>query len=375
VRAEEPAATAKASVAPLAPSILVLHKRQHTNGVAQIERAAELGFRRVNIVATLRCRIDRDGRVESFGIHERSRYAPLDDARLAWFRQHLAEVVVAAASRKMSISVVAHLNSGGPIHDWRNYFAFDPLVKYQGYSYQEAMIESLVAALAAARPTGRVELALAGEMGRSVSEHPESYVEMIERLKSDPRLPSLGLGVSLNFDHPAGERTPTANQCGGLERLFAASDFLGMSNYRWFDPPPRAEQFGEAVEAFYEQLDLPGVSSHRKLPLHFTEIAIGGGKENDVPASTPEEAAKTPWIGCSRPSASPWTTEPMRQFRVDFHRALLGFLKSPPGGVRIGGAYLWSEGSWDPLDIVDQGFYDAEIAEMIRQHNAAAVEQ
>jgi hypothetical protein len=39
----------------------------------------------------------------------------------------------------------------------------------------------------------------------------------------------------------------------------------------------------------------------------------------------------------------------------------------------MGGAYLWSEGSWDPLDIVDRGFFDAEIAAMIRRHNAAAV--
>jgi hypothetical protein len=59
----------------------------------------------------------------------------------------------------------------------------------------------------------------------------------------------------------------------------------------------------------------------------------------------------------------------MREFRLDFHRALLDFLRHQPAAHRVAKAFLWSEGSWDPMDIAEAGFGDAEIISLIQQHN------
>ena len=59
----------------------------------------------------------------------------------------------------------------------------------------------------------------------------------------------------------------------------------------------------------------------------------------------------------------------MQQLRIDYHRALLDFLREQSGPNRVEHAYLWSEGSWDPMDIQQSGFGDPEIIAMIQEHN------
>ena len=49
--------------------------------------------------------------------------------------------------------------------------------------------------------------------------------------------------------------------------------------------------------------------------------------------------------------------------------ALLEFLTQPASTNPVTEAFLWSEGSWDPMDIADQGFADQEIIKMIHEHN------
>ena len=54
------------------------------------------------------------------------------------------------------------------------------------------------------------------------------------------------------------------------------------------------------------------------MPLHFSEVGIGGGKEKGL-AKTPLEASKTPWNGSDKPKRNPWQSPEMQRFRVEFH--------------------------------------------------------
>jgi hypothetical protein len=181
----------------------------------------------------------------------------------------------------------------------------------------------------------------------------------------------LQVGVSLNFDKVAGHHEPTDAQWQAVGKLLEECDFLGVSNYRWADLPIGPDDFAAAIESLRNQLDHPSVTAHRTLPLHFTEIGLGGCRDHGVPARSPEEAIKTPWLGTTAAEWSPWSNEELRALRRQYHAALLEFLRDPPPGIVMQGAYLWTEGSWDPLDLIDRGFLDADLVRQIRTHNAA----
>ncbi|MCA9237187.1 MAG: hypothetical protein KDA44_17055 [Planctomycetales bacterium] len=364
------------AAAGLYPSVILFHKPHHDDGPAQVRHVAELGFRKVQVVVTLQCELDQQRNVVRYGRARGWRMSPLDEQSLAEFREALRQTFAAVAAERMQVAIVAHLNSAGRIDDWRNHFRFDPLAEYDGYSYQTAVIDSIADAAAAELPADAVvDFSLCGEMGRSVFEHADSYQAMIDRLRQREKGPHWRLGVSLNFDGPASELEPTEEQSAAVTALLGASDLVGISEYRWFDLPPDPGDFAAAVEQFYAAMDQLGVHGHRTLPLHFSEVGLGGGSGGNRPAKTPADAALKPWEGVATPRNNPWTTDEMRDFRRAYHAALLGFLADPPDGIPVTDAFLWSELSWDPLDVIDRGFADEAIAAAIRTHNAAVSEQ
>ncbi|MBX3432117.1 MAG: hypothetical protein KF847_02095 [Pirellulales bacterium] len=370
--AEAPAAKAESapSGAGLYPSAILYHKLHHDDVPVQLRRVAELGFRRVQLVVTLHVEIDEQFQVQRYFVQSERRHVPLDEKSLAEFRTTLRKAFAEAARLGLGVSVAAHLNSTGKIDEWRNHFRFDPLAEYEGFTYREALIEPIVEAAAAEMPADAVvDLSLCGEMGRSVFEHPEAYRQMIGKIRDRAGGLRRRLGVSLNFDNQASEANPSAEQIAALNALLAESDLLGMSQYRWFMLPPDAGDFAGAVEQFYAGLDKLGVKGHRTLPLVFTEVGLGGGAGGNRPATLPLAAALRPWEGVANSWQSPWLEPGMRKFRVDYHRALLEFLAAPPREVPIVEAFLWSELSWDPLDVIDRGFADEDIAKMIGEHN------
>lgn len=359
-----------AHAAPLSPSILLFHKPRHTSGLKSVRRAADLNCPRVNVVATMHCQLDDERRVLRYGVVKQGRFVPLDATRLLEFQRTLRETFREADDHGMQISVVAHLNSWGDIYDWRNFFQFDPLEELDGFTYQRAVIEPIVSALVEAGvPIAHTELSLTGEMGHSVFNHAASYRRIVAELRSREASKRLALGVSLNFNRVAGESETSASQNQQVQRLIDESDFLGMSNYRWFSLPVTPNIFVEAIEAFMAQLQARDIFVPVNLPLHFTEVGIGGGREDGKLASSPEIAAKTPWQGSDRRSRNPWSSSTMQSFRVEYHRALLEFLKIQPSAYQVQGAYLWSEGSWDPMDLQDRGFADPQIIRLIQEHN------
>lgn len=367
----------KSKPATLSPSVLLFHKRHHDDGPGQVARIARAGFKRLQVVVTLYVRIDEQGRILEFGRKSGRTFVQFDDKQRAAFREALAETFRSAAEHDMEIAVVAHLNSAGPVHDWRNNFVFDPLVEYRGYTYGQAMLQPIVEALRTTPLAKKeVDFAVAGEMGRSVFDHPSSYTTLLRQLRANARLPRLRLGVSLNFTHVAGEGRdpapvpPETNRLPAAQALFDACDFLGMSNYRWFEPPPQPGQFRQAVDAMLDELKKHGVLWDAAKPVHFTEIGIGGGMPGRRVATTPREAARTPWEGFGPRQPNPWNDPSLRKLRREYHDALLKFLASQSKRPRVSSAYLWSEGSWDPIGTLDAGFEDGAILQQIHAQQA-----
>ena len=134
--------------AQLNPSILMFHKPHHTQGIKYVQRAAELGSHHVNVVVTLLCNINKQHQIISYGVIKNGKYVPLNEELLTEFRNSLQEVFSEVAAQNMELSVLAHLNAGGKIYEWRNNFLFDPLAKYNGYSYQETLINTIADTLA-----------------------------------------------------------------------------------------------------------------------------------------------------------------------------------------------------------------------------------
>ncbi len=365
-----------ARAAALSPSILLFHKPYHTEGVRAVRRAAELHCSCVNVVVTLHCKIDQDRQVLGYGTLQHGKFVPLSEQTLLMFQETIQQTFAAAIAEGMDIAILAHLNSWGEVYDWRNQFQFDPLTKYGKYNYQEALIGPIANAIAAtAKPTTHIELSLAGEMGRSVFAHADSYQKIIESLRTGERVPQMELGVSLNFNRVSGEDQPTPEQQRQVQQLIDSSDFVGLSNYRWFDFPPKPSGFAKAIEHFLTEMKARGVTVPANRPLHFSEVGIGGCTEGERLTTSPAVASKTPWQGSDRIARNPWASSKMRDLRVDFHRALLDFLKHQPSQNPVTSAFLWSEGSWDPMDIREAGFLDAEILALIQRHNSEMAER
>lgn len=369
---QAPQEHARSQSAPLEPSVLLFHKPHQTDGRPAIRRAAALGCKRVNIVATMFTRINENQEVLEYGMVRRGQFEPLDSQQLEVFRNALYDAFAEATTLGMDISLLAHLNSWGENSEWRNYFRFDPLREYRGYTYQEAVIAPILEALAEAEvPLNHVELSLCGEMGTSVFSHPESYRQIVRAIRRQYPTTPPSLGISLNFHQVAGKAEPTVEASQAVESLIDECDFLGLSNYHWFELPVEVSDFTQAVDDFLKELGAHGVTVSREKPLHFSEVGIGGYNEaGKIPAS-PAEAAKAPWQGTTRNSRDPWKTPAMRQLRVDYHRSLLTFLQQQPATHRVTQAFLWSEGSWDPMDVSGDGFADETILEMIQRHNAS----
>lgn len=188
-------------------------------------------------------------------------------------------------------------------------------------------------------------------------------------------------------------------------------DFMGISNYakspvgvttRDLDKAMKVAASEIKVASAGAALDLGamarGEDSKRRafgkgpLTLVWSEFGIGGGRSmcGDVPVKNAGEAGRWPHAGIYgswEPKMDPWVGEraapDARAYRKDFHNAALQLLAS--GGSAefpLDSGYLWSLTSWDPQAVhpasrapggaPKSGFYDAEIAAMIKAHNEKA---
>ncbi|HEY6563521.1 MAG TPA: hypothetical protein VIY86_03445, partial [Pirellulaceae bacterium] len=216
-----------------------------------------------------------------------------------------------------------------------------------------------------------VTLALSGEMGRSLFAFPASYLQMVDWIRQRPNGPHVAVGVALNHGGIAGDHVLNASQRHDLQELLERLQFLGFSDYRQVQVPPRIADFEEHVEYFLSEWKALGLEVPPAMPLHFSEVGIGGyaatGHTED-----PAAAVKTPYAGGGSHRGSPWVTPEMRTLRLEYHTALLAFLKQQSAIHPVTAAFLWSTGSWDPQGIREPGAADSEITQRIRTHNASA---
>jgi hypothetical protein len=281
----------------------------------------------------------------------------------------------------MEVFILPHIDAGGDVRTWRNWVDFDPLQSYNGFSYEQLMIGTIADALAESiRPATHVELALSGEMGPSLFRYPESYRKIVRGLRDRANLKQLKIGISLNHDGIAGRGNPNGaadiqlndDQRAQLQSLVNECDFVGMSFYRPVSVPPRVADFVRGIDHFMEEFRDHGLSVPMGTPLHFSEVGIGGGHDDDDVASDPAKAVMSPWAGSGDPRVNPWRSPEMRQLRRQYHDALLEFLTQQPARWRVSAAFFWSTGSWDPQGIRHAVFRDPAIAGEIDRHNRMA---
>ena len=362
-------------------TIMIRDGRSWNEAPNLIDRVVQQGHRRVNLVLNLYAQLDQDLQVKSFGLRHPARepegepYTPFNEELRVLRRQQLQAIFTRAIQHNLDITLLPQLTAAGSVSGWGNRFDFDPLQHYANHSYKEIMIDDVVEALApVVRPTTRIDWVLAGDMGRATFAHADSWKQIMSALRERPGLRCLKAGVSFDFKEVAGKYQSKSGSAS-VQKLIDSSDFLGFSCYGVLSVPPRVQDFTAMVTAFADALKKQGVDIPPGMPLHLSEVGLGGGgrseRQRDIGmAQEPAEAARSPWSGTNDPRKNPWTTEKMKTFRQDYHRALLDFLRTQPAPWPIRAAFLWDTGSWCPYGFDHPVFQDGAIMDMIRQHNA-----
>lgn len=365
---------------PLNSSVLIYDRVSLIKAPEVVDRIAALGDRRVVFVVTLHCRLSPELRPLALGLmSDRSRswsapdnFEPLSSGVLSFYQSHLTAAIRRAVSHGMDIAILPHLDPAGQIEEWRNHYDFDPQEMIAGHSYDGALIDVCTAAVAASTDDRtQTHFSLGGEMGRSAFAHPAAYCTLLAKVRGDLKRVNAEVGLSLNHNDLAGGHEPTADERRELQRLFADCDFVGFSNYAPFDQRPTPQKFSRDCERFLARLKEYGIELPKDTPLHFSEIGLGGAPDKQGAVSV-DRAMREPWEGASRPHKNPWTTPAMVSLRRDYYSALLSFLRDQPGPRRVDAAYLWSEGSWEPLGVFHPAFADEATVRAVQTHNAKA---
>lgn len=364
-------------------SVLVFHAYDFKKVKEQIDKAIALGNKKLNFVVTLHHMANTEThRIEKlcYDAGDGELCKDLDKDVLKYIFKKHRENFLYAAQKGLDISVVPHLDDGRKAGMWRNNLVFDPIVKAGPYSYSEAMIWPLAVALKAAAEAGsKVDFALQGESGATVFHHAYSYRQVIRHLRNYFGKLPVRVGLSLNFNFIAGHHyVKNEEQTREVEKLLAEIDFLGLSAYNYVGVPVRATDFNNSIVQFLKEFADFGIEIPAELPFRFSEVGLGGGtvaNNGQVTAQTPEEAAAAPYsgrYGDYSAEIDPWTKPEMRQFRFDFHKALLEYLSTPELQLRkLESCFLWNSNSWDPqgLYFENNAYRDDAIVELIRDYN------
>ena len=360
---------------PLESSVLLWSRSDYERAAATMRRVIGYGCRRVNVVVTLQCEVRDDDGLSSLGIGDvrragRNNYVPLTSDVLDELEQGLRAGFAEAVTHHVDLVILTHLDSNGRRDRWRNYFRFDPAEPMAEFSYEQAMLQMVISALDVTKAQGiAVECNLTGEMGTTIFGHADKYLAILHRLRA--QRPDVRFGFNLNHGGIEGERPPTLPECQAVQALIDACDFIGFSNYRPVGVPPRPEDFEKSVLFFVSELSRLRLALPPDLPLHFSEVGLGGaaaeGEDSDVRA-----VAATPYAGPRYGAASPWKVPELRELRRQYHAALLAFLARPTGPQPVTAAFLWSHATWDPLNQASPDNFDETIFEAIRRHNERA---
>ncbi len=349
--------------------------------LAAIDEAAAHGERKLNVVVTVLVDLTDDFHIKSFGSFSGDGfdYIPYDDAMRATLREKLHQVFARMVEHHMTIAVLPHIDCGGKVRTWRNWVDFDPLESYGGSSYGELVLGTIADELATtASPETQSELALSGEMGSSLFQHPDSYRKIVERLRARPKLKRASIGISLNHNKLAGDGNPKGakevtlsdGQRKQMQLLIEECDFVGISAYFPVSATPSIDDFLRGVDKFMNELARHGLTVPKDKPIAFSEVGIGGQQTRGGIVDL-EKAIQSPWEGTAVARNNPWAVDAMRDLRRQYHAQLTQLLATQPAPWRISSAFFWSMGSWDPWGHGEPAFADPEIEKSIENHNRA----
>jgi hypothetical protein len=364
-------------------SIFVDSTRPIDDTLKAVDAASRRGERQLNVVVTILVDLTDDLRIKSFGGFDRTtnEYKPMDEAMRKEIADELRRVFARMVEHDMAVYVLPHIDAGGKVRTWRNWVNFDPLEPYGGYTYADLMLGSIADALAeTAKPDTRIEMALSGEMGRSLFRHPGSYRAVVRRLRARHDSKNLRLGISLNHGGIAGNNNPNGAQDPELsdelrkemQSLINECDFVGMSFYAPVTTSPTPDDFVRGIHRFMGEFEQHGLRVPTTKPMHFSEVGIGGGRVRRGEAPSAAKAVEAPWDGTAVPRDNPWREETMQALRRQYHAALLEFLRKQPAPWRVSAAFFWSMGSWDPIGTRNPEFADSQINKAVQRHNAGA---
>ncbi len=382
------AAGTVSAATPLQPMVALFHKWQMAAGPAKVDQVAAQGFDRVQFCIVLQATLDSSKRVRTIGLYREAEppatgnvLHPAGPAIREEFKGYLKACFTRALEHKLAISVLLHLNSQGEIDEWRNNIDFDPLVSDTGTSYEQSLLVPVMESLEAVLPRDwPVEVSLQGEMGTTVFKHPKSWHRLLEDMRARKHFRAAKFGLSFNYQGVAGNAVAGSVDTTALEKLWNACDFIGVSMYQGVSLPPRPADFDLAMGLFAGEFYGLKCPLPKAKPIHWVEIGIGGGGLSDrdwkvsVPAETPADAARAPYLGGSKPDeADPWADSALKALRRSYFAAVCDYLADERQRYPVKRAFIWNAGSWDPLGLDDPRFSDPEILRMIRVANAKAV--
>ena len=330
-------------------SIIMFNQHDFKECTNRLVKAKQRGATRVNLIPTIFVKLN-DRKVSSYHYRDNhGHYQVMSSTFIKSYSNNILKCVAKANELKLAISFTPHLDDFDE-KVWRNYFDFDPLEKYQGFSYDDITLTSLVKAINDSNQ--KVDLFVSGEMGKSYYLYPNSYKLIVKKLK---QVTNANIGISFNYN----------NMLGLYNKVESISwDMIGFSNYLPIRVNCDASDFQEHLTVVKKQLSFLGLDH---LPLHFNEVGIGGiSSEADI-----YEIVKHPHRGVGGEYSvdrDPWQREDLGIMRVKYHQCLLSFLKSTD---QIESAFLWNLDSWDPQGLYPYTVkYESDtISKMILNHN------
>lgn len=366
---------------PLNSTILLFDEYDASTCAAQVEEAAKLGNRNINILFMGHYELNTEKKVVGYCFRtEGVKCTSVTPELLERMHGHWNACLKAVAKHNLGLSAYLQIDEGTTYNTWRNNLDFDPLKKYGDYSYDDLLTRPLAEMIAESTSKDtQVEFSLQGEMGATIAFHPKQYMELIKLTKQRlAGFKKLSIGVNVNYAASLGFGTTKEKlDLADVQRLLNAVDFVGVSTYHEVMIPTDPDDFRLSYDSVKTELRNLGLRIPTGKKTRISEIGMGGGNFTDdgaSPAPTIEILAAALWSGIRgtyNPKIDPFKDPKMGQFRRDYYAAMLKYLAAPPPELNLRTAYLWNSDSWDIQGLYPstRGWQDDIVMDMIKKHN------